>query len=158
MNQKEHDKILAFDTLFTNNHIQMLKILMPLFDVSVQRHIAVYIKYLELQYTITFSKRHSFPFFPKSADTHSVCREILPYCSAPEKQKVQQMEQLFASIQNYREMMDMVSMMKDMFPEGDGGFSPDMLSGLFGGDASQMFEMFQNFNSAGQNSSGSETT
>ncbi len=145
MNQNEHDKILAFDTLFTTNHIQMLKIIMPLFDVSAQRHMAVYIKYMELQYTITCLKKYSFPVFPKPADPHCVCKEILPYCSHAEKKKVEQMEQLFSSVENYREMMEMFNMMKEMFPEGEGGgINTDMLSGLFGGDSAQMFEMFQN--------------
>lgn len=145
MSLSEHDKILAFDTLFTTNHIQMLKIIMPLFDVPAQRHMAVYIKYMELQYTISYLKKYSFPIFPKSTDPHCVCKEILPYCSCEEKKKVEQMEQLFSSMENYREMMEMFNMMKEMFPEGEGGgINPDMLSGLFGGDSAQMFEMFQN--------------
>lgn len=32
MEKNEHDKIIAFDTLYTNNHIQMMKIVMPYFD------------------------------------------------------------------------------------------------------------------------------
>ncbi len=146
MSHSEHDKVLAFDTLFTNNHIQKLKIIMPFFDASKQKHIAVYIKYLELQYTMNYFKTNPFPPFP-TGNTEDICKELKPYCSTGERQKMEQMEQMFANFKNYQEMMEMVTMMKEMFPEGEGGgLNPEMLSGLFGADTSQMFDMFSNLN------------
>ena len=32
MEQTDQQAVIAFDTLYTNNHIQILKILLPLFD------------------------------------------------------------------------------------------------------------------------------
>ena len=58
METNEHDNIIAFDTLYTNNHIQMLKIVMPYFDARVQGQLAVYIKYLEFRHT-PFIKKNS---------------------------------------------------------------------------------------------------
>ena len=52
------DKVAAFDTLFTNNHIQMLKILVPYFDSTIQKNLAIYIKYLEFQYTLDLLKKY----------------------------------------------------------------------------------------------------
>jgi len=149
MEHKEHDRVSAFDTLFTNNHIRMLKIVMPLFEPSMQRHIAVYIKYLELQYTLSYFNKYNLPPFSGSVDTHTLLGDIIPYCSPEEKIKVKQIENLFSTLENYQNMMDMFSMMKEMFPEGEGMPSGDMMSGLFGGnemDMSDIFQMFQNNN------------
>lgn len=146
MSNKEDDKILAFDTLFTNNHIQMMKIIMPFLDSSKQRYIAIYIKYLELRYTISYFQTNPFPPFPRITDSLQICQEILPYCSPEEKKRMEQMENLFSVMRNYQEMMEMFSAMQDIFPTGEDGFNPEMLSGLLGKDASQFFEMFQNMN------------
>lgn len=146
MSRQEPDKILAFDTLFTNNHIQMMKIIMPFLDASKQRYFAIYIKYMELQYTITCFRQNHFPPFPTRTDSSTLFQELLPYCSPAEKKQMEQVENLFSTMKNYQDMMEMFSMMQEMFPAGEGGLNPDMLSGLFGGDAAGMFEMFQNMN------------
>lgn len=148
MGNLEHDKILAFDTLFTNNQIQKLKIIMPFFDASKQKHIAIYIKYLELQYTIAYLKKNPFTSFPPCSDVESICHDLKPYCSPAEKKKVEQMETAFSNMKNYQEMIEMITMMKDIFPSSDGEMNPDILSGLFGSDAGQMFEMFSALNNA----------
>ena len=54
----ENEAIAAFDTLYTQNHIQILKVLLPYFDPASQKSIAVWIKYMELQYTMVCAKRH----------------------------------------------------------------------------------------------------
>lgn len=160
--EHEHDQVSAFDTLFTTNHIQMMKIIMPFLDASRQRSIAVYIKYMELQYTISYFQKHTSPPFPIRQNSglssqqssqeagmqvcRQVCREIMPYCSPEEKKKMEQVENLFSAMKNYQEMMEMFSMMKEIFPEGEGGMNPDMLSGLLGQDASQFLDLFRNMN------------
>ena len=42
------DGIIAFDTLFTNNHICMMKLLLPMLPPSNQKSIAIYIKYMAI--------------------------------------------------------------------------------------------------------------
>ena len=56
MDTTDQNKVAAFDTLFSNNHIQMLKIILPYMDNQTQKSMAVYIKFLELNYTIDFYK------------------------------------------------------------------------------------------------------
>lgn len=151
MEHNEHDRVLAFDTLFTNNHIRMLKIAMPFFDTSIQRHIAVYIKYLELQYTLSYFNKYNIPPFSGSYDAHTLLGDILPYCSPEEKGKVKQMENLFSTFENYQNMMEMMSMMKEMFPDGEGVPNADMLSGFFGGNGTDMLNLFQMFQNSDDN-------
>ena len=61
MNVCENEAVIAFDTLYTQNHIQILKILLPYFDPYGQSHLAVWIKYLELRYTLEYVSRHPSP-------------------------------------------------------------------------------------------------
>ncbi len=46
MNVCENKAVIAFDTLYTQNHIQILKILLPYFDPYGESHLAVWIKYV----------------------------------------------------------------------------------------------------------------
>ena len=63
MNVCENEAVIAFDTLYTQNHIQILKILLPYFDPYGQNHLAVWIKYLELRYTLEYVSTRIFIFF-----------------------------------------------------------------------------------------------
>lgn len=141
-NQEKPDKIQAFDTLFTTNHIQMHKILLPYFEPAMQKQMAVYIKFMEFAYTVSYFKQHPYASMPveKTNDTEQICREIFPYCSASEKSNIEKITEMFSTMKNVKEMMDAVNMMKDMFPDASFGDGTD-----FPADAMQMFQMFNNF-------------
>ena len=161
MNDREQDKVIAFDTLFTNHHIQMMKILMPYFDRSMQKNLAIYIKFMELQYTMDFFKKYPNAALPRepSFDMIKLCSDMIPYCAPQDRAKMENMRNMYQTFENYKGMMEMVQMMKELFPEGEnqdgsgfGGMNPDILSSLagMGGmpdmqgfDPSQMFDMFQ---------------
>lgn len=168
MEENDQAKIIAFDTIFTTNHIQILKILLAYIDPSRQKHMAVCIKLLELQYTLSFFKMH-----PASAlqgiphentfDAAKLCNEIFPLCSRSEQTHIKQMREMYQNVENLQEMMQMMQMMqmmKEMFPEGtaSGGDNctdfMSILSGMSGIsgmpdlsdiDLSQIFEMLNSF-------------
>lgn len=157
MAENGQEKIIAFDTLFTTNQIQILKILLSYMEPAHQKHMAVYIKFLELQYTLSFFREYpaSSPAVPpeETMDATKLCDEILPFCNPSEQEMLQNMRNMYQNFQNMQEMMQMVQMMKDMFPEGDNSAGQDPmamfsgLSGMFGSDGpdmSQLFEMLQN--------------
>lgn len=139
------DKIQAFDALFTNNQIQICKILLPYLEPSMQKSLAIYIKFMEFQHTITYFNAYPNACMPASSceDTNQICNEILPFCSGTQKKQVEQMANMFTNMKNMREMMETVNMMKEMFPDGfsfgdtsDGdGSAPDIsqLMQMFGG-------------------------
>lgn len=157
MAEDEPDKIVAFDTLFTTNHIQMLKILLTYVEPAMQRNMAVYIKFLELQYTISFFKSCSssvLPGFP-SENTFNIsklCDELLPLCGHDGQEQLRQMKNMYQNYENMQEILQMMQMMKDMLPEGETSIGTDP-SALFsalagmpdmsGMDMSQLFELFQ---------------
>lgn len=137
------DGIALFDTLFTNNHISLLKLMLPLLSSSGQKSLALYIKYLELQYTIQYFTRHpqgiifSTPNTENTYDLNHVLTSALPYCNPQEKDTLMQLRNMLGSLQNLQDMMEMLNTMKELFPEG---FEPSENGGMFGGLSPEMFE------------------
>ena len=80
MNVCENEAVIAFDTLYTQNHIQILKILLPYFDPYGQNHLAVWIKYLgAARYTLETRFQASVPSIQKSNLRHilaGLCRVV----------------------------------------------------------------------------------
>ncbi len=132
MEKDEQGKIIAFDTLYTNNHIQMLKILMPYFDEPERKKLAVFIKYLEFRHTLDQCYSHSYElsgcsFNKEEFNIHKICSELLPFCNGEEKKKLGQIADIFRSIEMYKEMSRTMEMMKDFAPD----FFPEGLGNLF---------------------------
>lgn len=131
MEKNEHDKISTFDTLFATNHTQMMKIVMPYLEQEQQKQIAVFIKYLEFQYTLSYfnsspselysCSNHSIP--KEEFNVNKICSEVLPYCTNEEKKKMEQITGLFRTMEMYREMSQTFEIMKDLFPENFSDFS-----------------------------------
>lgn len=155
MDEKEtSNKVIAFDTLFTTNRIQILKVLMTYMEPSAQKQIAIYIKLSELQYTMDFFNKHPEASICSCAgesdlDAGKLCDEILPLCNLEERNRILQMKNMYQSMQQMQEMMDMMQMMKDMFPEGSSPFGGDMsniFSAFSGGDNADAMNLFNLFN------------
>lgn len=140
MTECGQEKIAAFDTLFSTNHIQMLKILLTYMEPSQQKSIAVYIKFMELQYTLSFFNIHpasSLSSFSHKEDFNAakLCDELFPLCNHAEQENLKHMKEMYQNFANMQEMMQMVQMMKELFPEGqsgDGEGNSDFLSSLMG--------------------------
>ena len=144
MENSSQDKINAFDTLFTNPQIQKLKILLPCFTPSVQLKMAVWIKFLEFRYTLQFLKENKqfasgIYLTQNMPDLSVLCTELAPYSSREEKKQLQQFSDMIQSLNNCKEMMEMVQTMKDIFPEGENPFDGNM-------DMSQMMNLFRVLN------------
>ena len=140
MDDNRIDKAAAFDTLFTNNRIQILKILAYYMDPRLLKGLAVYIKLSELQYTLALFRRHpetSLCTAPPSAKENiagELCSDLMPLCDEKQKASLQQITQMMDNIHNFQEMMEMVQTMQELFPEGFSdlsGMDPSLLSGLF---------------------------
>ena len=157
MEEQGSKTIAAFDSLFTTNRIQMLKILLPRLAPEQQSGFAVYIKLLELQYTLTFLKRHpgsrlfggarqlSADFFQgDNEDTIELLDELLPFSGPESRSKIENMKNMLFNMKKMKEMMDMVQMMQELFPEGmggDGSNPMDLFSGMSDIDMSSIMGM-----------------
>ena len=159
MDNTDQNKVAAFDTLFSTNHIQMLKVILPYMDNQTQKSMAVYIKFLELNYTIEFYKKNPYPLCgcmekESSPDIRKMCTELLPYCTDEEKKKIEQIRSLLQGMEMYKEMSKTMEMMKDFMPdmtsstgnsdqsEGNGFDMMGMLMNMLSPEQKQMFEMF----------------
>ncbi|MCM1058175.1 MAG: hypothetical protein NC517_11290 [Firmicutes bacterium] len=155
MEEKGTSPVTAFDSLFTTNKIQMLKVLLAWIPSSQQGIFAVYIKFLELQHTLTLlqrpgilyanSRRLSTDFFSgDNSDTIELLDELLPYSSQIDRTRIDNMKNMLQNMGRLKEMMEMAEMMKELFPDGFGGENPmgmpsadgmspmDILSGMAG--------------------------
>lgn len=147
MEEQGSKTIAAFDSLFTTNKIQMLKILLPRLLPRQQGGFAIYIKLLELQYAFSFLRLHpgmqlfgdvrqlSADFFQEdSEDTLSLLDDLIPFSGPQEQAKIQNMKNMIANFKRMKEMMSMIQMMQELFPEGAGGDGNpfDLFSGMSG--------------------------
>ena len=140
------EKIASFDCTYTSNHIRMLKILLHYVPKNFRKNLIIYIKFMELQqafssngslpkYNINQAAENSTDSAPDPSDFTSLIRELLPFCSSREEQQFRNMENMlnnFEQMKNMMEMFEMMKDMKDMFGDGEGGFDPEMFSGMMG--------------------------
>ena len=157
MEYNQSDRVLAFDSLFTTNHIQMLKLLVGYMEPSIQGRMAVYIKFMELKHTLKVVANHpAISVSPcvslqSSGAISSLLDEMSPFCRPEEKEHLQGLKNMLQTFENIQEMMSMMDLMREMAPEmftggntGDGAGGTDfsqMMNMLQGTDMSQMMEM-----------------
>ena len=94
--KEESSNVMAFDALYTNNQIQKLKVLLPYVEPSMQKNMAIYIKYMELKYTMDLCRKHPFhicsaPPEESPPDVKRLCQELKPYCTEAEVRQLEQM-------------------------------------------------------------------
>ena len=169
MEEKGKEAIAAFDTVFTTNRIQMMKVFLSYLAPELQSGLAVYIKFSELQYVLQLARQ--FPGRPmlhgrgtvlsfKSLSDGSLfgkdrtgvlelLDELLPFSSPSERSRILNLKNMLLSMSRMQEMMDMIDMMKDLFPEGMGDSSGnfgDIFSAMAGMSGSEgmsgMADMF----------------
>ena len=131
----EIDPITAFDTLYTSNQLQMLKIVLPYMQETMQRFIAIYIKLNELMIAFHFSSG-SYPV-KRETDMTGMLRYLSPYLSDSEKEMVNQFSSMQENMEQFKQMSQMMRMMNEM-----GGSPEDALQGFLSEEQMAMFKMF----------------
>jgi len=139
MDFSERDRVAAFDTLFTTNQIQKLKVFMSFLDERWQKHLAVYIKYQELQYTISCSKSQSFRLNDgcekdSSGDFQALIKALIPYSEEKDRKLLEQFSGMFQTMEMFKQLAPMMDLMKNVMPDmADGGGMFGNIGNLFGG-------------------------
>ena len=145
MQTTNSEKIYAFDTIYTTNHIQMLKILLPCLNPPLQKTLALYIKFLELCYTFSFLRAHPYGikgcgFDKPPTDWQLISDEILPFLAPEEAGRFKQMKQAFQMIKQFESMQSMMEKLDGILPE-----------------SMNLQDIFQNFMSQDTSSTNSST-
>jgi hypothetical protein len=114
------DSVTAFDALYTTNQIQKMKVMLPYIEPSLQKHLAIYIKYMELQYTIKYTKEHPFRICSQNTqppDLGKLCKELSLYSSPEEVRQLKQLENMMQTFQTVQEISQTFETMKEIFPD-----------------------------------------
>ncbi|MBQ7841763.1 MAG: hypothetical protein IJ390_14940 [Lachnospiraceae bacterium] len=167
MDQTDQQSVIAFDTLYTNNHIQILKILLPFFDVTSRRRMAILIKFMELQYTIEHFQKYPQELLAaeiggadsgsqKKPDIIAIFEQIKNFCTPSERSMFEQLANMKKTMDMYEEMQGMMQMFSQMQSAEDcsGAASEDvsemqnanpmdMLKGMLSPEQQAMFDLFQ---------------
>lgn len=154
MDETEKDAVFLFDTLYTTNHIQMLKILLSYFPVKYRNKLAMYIKFQELQYTMEYSRHNTVNLSAQSTekeiDIAALCQALTPYCTEKEKKMFQQLTQMKSTMAQYQEMMKLMPVLETMMnsdkPNDTSDGFDNLLKNFLSEEQLGMFNMFQNFN------------
>lgn len=158
-NMEENTKaILAFDTLYTTNHMKILKLLLPYLESEHQKKLAVFIKWQELMFTLNFFKQYSASLYSpdfkqsKKLDLNTLIPLLTPYCNEAEKNIILQ----FSQMQNMMNMMEQMQVYMPMIQQfmssmsGDGTNQDGMNQGGFDLEGNNMINMLKNMMSEEQ--------
>ena len=153
--------ILAFDTLYTTNHMKILKLLLPYLEPEHQKKLAIFIKWQEFMFTIQFFKQYSASLYSpdftkkKSLDLNHLLPLLTPYCSESEKsfitqfskiqgmmKKMEEMQQYMPLIQQFMSSMSGENMdINQLFASKDNNMM-DMIKNMMTEEQQSMFSMF----------------
>ena len=161
MAEKREDasNVMAFDALYTTNQIQKLKVLLPYIEPSMQKHLAVYIKYMELQYTINLTKKRTAALSgcglsqPEKPDLKKLCKELCLYSTPEEIRQLEQIQNMLQTLETVQEMTQTMSAMQEIFPDmhmdsGDSAPMMDMLMNMLTPEQAEMYRTFSQTPSA----------
>lgn len=131
MEHKPQKPMTPFDNMVTPPNLYTLKLMLPYTPSSNQKFIAVYIKFLELRYTM-----ENFRGIPDRS--HGILEDLKPYMAPEEKEMMEQMEM----------MMNMMEMVQSTQAAGDSngtsdGFNPmNMIMGMMDPEQQEMFQTY----------------
>jgi hypothetical protein len=146
----EQDAIYAFDTLYTNRQIQMLKLSMPLLPSVYGSFLAIYIKFLELHHTIGMAKNARFSasagidnadFSLDSQSMEQYFNSITPYLSDDDKGKIQKIKNMLQTMEQFKQMKPILDMMSQTDNTADDNYM-EILKNFLSEEQLFMFEMF----------------
>lgn len=148
------DAILAFDTLYTTNHMKILKLLLPYLETEHQKKLAVFIKWQELMYTLKFFKQYSASLYSsdfkkkKNLDLSVLLPLLTPYCNESEKAILSQ----FSEMQNIMHMMEEMQQYMPVIQQLMSSMSGENndTGGMFGSGDNNMMDMLKNMMSEEQ--------
>ncbi len=144
MGDSEHEFVSEFDNITTTDRIRMLKSALPYVEIGMQKYMAIYIKFLELMYTIQYFRNEPQNFsahFSKgnNNDPREIMNGIKKYCSKSEQASMEQILQMMQAFEMYKKYQSVMQPLASMNSE-------DPLSSLMGmltPEQQKMFEMFK---------------
>jgi hypothetical protein len=139
---EDNDYVLAFDHLYTTNHIQILKSLIPFVSAESAGMLPVLIKYMELKYTLSLSKNctnihgniraSSVGNGEAFESLENIHNAIKKYLSPSEDKNLSQMVNVIKTMKSVREMQQMMELLDINLNEAS---DINEILNMFGGNA-----------------------
>ena len=164
-NNDVSDPILAFDAFTTNNHLKIMKMLLPYIDSKHQKFLTLYIKWQELIFTMEFLNNYSINLYSadfsnkKNLDIKNLIPQVLPYCTDKEKYLLMQFNQMQNMIQMMEGIQEYLPFIQQFISSGTDEANPlngignfnnvnimDMLKNMLSEEQLTMFSMFMDNN------------
>ncbi len=147
---ESNDAILTFDTLYTTNEIQILKLAVPLLSPSLRPYIALLIKGKELKYCMEHLPKARMEHISLELDYLDIFLDnALPYCNDRQRSVFLQLKQLKRSLDMFEKMKGMMSLFdEDSFSDfgtlfeafgQSGGFTGASFDNSVTGESSSKF-------------------
>lgn len=146
MEHSDPEMLTPFDRLIFSRQLQMLKLMIPYVPPANQRMLAVCVRFLELEQTISFFSRPGSAMHMQTSDRKfcspaDLIDELRPYLGKEQQRSVD-------SILNLINIMEMASAMEQMASDkdghsGSGEINPaEILKGMLTPEQQEMFEMY----------------
>ena len=116
---EESANVTAFDALYTTNDIQKCKVLLPYIEPSMQKHLAVYIKYMELQYTMRYVRNHPLRICGNGGrpDLRSLFGQLRLFSTPAQISQLEQLQNMMQMMETMQQISSTMSVLQEMFPD-----------------------------------------
>lgn len=160
-NNDGSNAISAFDTLYTNNHMKILKLLLPYVDSKHHKLLILYIKWQEFIFTLELLNHYSASLYDanfaikKSFDVKHIIPLLLPYCTDKERQLLSQFHQMQNMMQMIDGIQEYLPFIQQFMSSGNNDENPfggmgnmnniniiDMIKNMLSEEQLAMFSMF----------------
>ena len=139
----DEDYVSIFDHLYTNNHIQILKSLLPFMETSDTLYLPILIKYMELKYTISLLQhsrknttsneiriaQKSTPNeskFNNNMNLNEIYKIIHKYLAPNEDKAFSNILNTMQTIKNFQEMQSLMESFRKLNSDNDSHSNPDL--------------------------------
>lgn len=139
----DEDYVSIFDHLYTNNHIQILKSLLPFMETSDTLYLPILIKYMELKYTISLLQhsrknttsneiriaQKSTPNeskFNNNMNLNDIYKIIHKYLAPNEDKAFSNILNTMQTIKNFQEMQSLMESFRKLNSDNDSHSNPDL--------------------------------
>lgn len=139
----DEDYVSIFDHLYTNNHIQILKSLLPFMETSDTLYLPILIKYMELKYTISLLQhsrknttsneiriaQKSIPNeskFNSNMNLNDIYKIIHKYLAPNEDKAFSNILNTMQTIKNFQEMQSLMESFRKLNSDNDSHSNPDL--------------------------------
>ena len=139
----DEDYVSIFDHLYTNNHIQILKSLLPFMETSDTLYLPILIKYMELKYTISLLQhsrknttsneiriaQKSIPNeskFNNNMNLNDIYKIIHKYLAPNEDKAFSNILNTMQTIKNFQEMQSLMESFRKLNSDNDSHSNPDL--------------------------------